>query len=294
MGEYRLINQNAKVQKARNKQKRQNAYNNRRYERIVATEQNYNTYVYNNITVLLEDDGYAFDYTAQLLKKAYDFLNFDLIGAHGEGCIHHLISYINTDLLILVYDKSNNIKLLQNINTEIKAFKSRNNKSKVITIMPKAFEEIILSYTGIENLIKTNNSKGISLLHTINDYVTGKIKDYSLVNYILKAERVNDDMILEDWIEMLTSNTDYYCTHKPSRISNCWLNDCNSCNNKSSNCNTIIPMAIKHYTAKSKIEYIALNSLAYFITKAIDEYIGHKYRTTVCNLLDEKNIMEEV
>lgn len=290
----KLKNQNAINKRVRDKQKRQNAYNNRRYERIIATEQNYNTCVFNNITVLLEDDGYAFDYIAQLLKKAYNFLNFELIGAHGEGCVHHLISYINTDFLILVYDKSNNIKMLQNINAEIKEFKNRNSKAKVITIKPKAFEEIILSYAGMESLIQTNDSKGIELLHKISDYVTGKINDYSLANFVLNAGRVNDDMILEDWIEKLTLNTQYYCTHKPSQISNCWLNDCGSCNKMSNNCSIITPVAIKHYTAKSKIEYIALNSLAYFITKAIDEYIGHKYRTTICNLLDEKTIMEEV
>lgn len=288
-----MRNQNAINKIARDKQKRQNAYNNRRYERIVATDKNYDTCAY-NITIILEDDGYAFDYVAQLLKKTYDYLNFDLIGAHGEGCMHHIISYINTSLLILVYDKSNNIQLLQHINSEINEFKNRNPKSKVITIMPKAFEEIILSYVGMEALIQINSSKGIKLLHTINDYVTGKINDYSLANFVLNPGRLNNDMILEDWIEKLTLNTQYYCTHSPSKISDCWLNDCDSCNKVSNNCNIITPMAIKHYTAKSKIEYIALSSLAYFIIKAIDEYIGHKYRTTICNLLNEKTIMEEV
>ena len=286
---------NAEAKKLRDQQKRQNAYKNRRYEHIVATNINYNTCRYNSITVIMEDDGYAFDYVSQLLKKTYDFLNIDLIGAHGEGCVHHLISYVNSDLLILIYDKSNDIKLIKKINDEIKNFKYRNGKSKVVTINPKAFEEIILSYIDIQSLIKTNNSKGLELLNTIKDYVTGKIKDYSLTNYVLNTNRVRNDMILEDWVELLTVNTNYYCTHVPSRISNCWFNDCTSCTNKSNTCNMIIPNAMGNYTAKSKVEYIALNSLSYFITKAIDDYIGYKFRTvTRCNLLDNKTIMGEL
>lgn len=288
-----MINSNAEKKKKRDAEKRKNAFNRKRYERITATEVNYDTFAYNGITILMEDDGYAFDFVSQLLKKTYKNLNFDLIGAHGEGGMHHIISYINTEFLILIYDKSNNIKMLQNINTEIKEFKNRNSNAKVISIMPKVFEEILLSYINLQNLIKTTDNQGIKLLNIIKDYVTGKIVDYSLANFIINPNRVNDDMILEDWIERLTVNTQYYCTHSPSKISSCWLNDCNSCSDISNNCRIITPTAIKNYKAQSKIEYIAVNSLGFYITKAIDKFIGVKYRTTNCNLINDKNIMEE-
>ena len=41
-------------------------------------------------------------------------------------------------------------------------------------------------------------------MNIIKEYVTGKVADYSLANFIINPERVNDDMILEDWIEKLT------------------------------------------------------------------------------------------
>ena len=288
-----MTNSNAEVKKLRDAQKRKNAFDMRRHEQIIATENNYNTIAFDGITVLLEDDGYAFDYTSQLLKKTYKYLNFNLIGAHGEGGISHIISFINAKLLIVICDKSSNIKMLQRINTEVNAFKQRNSNAVVVEIMPKAFEEIMLSYIDFQGLIKTTDKQGINLLNLIKEYVTGKIADYSLANFSLKAGRVNNDMILEDWIEKLTSNTQYYCTHSPSIISDCWLNDCDSCNKKSSTCNIISPTKIGNYMAKSKIEFIALNSLGYYITKAIDDYVGNKYRTTTCNLINEKAIMEE-
>lgn len=288
-----MINSNAEKKKKRDAEKRKNAFNRKRYERITATEINYDTFAYNGITILMEDDDYAFDFVSQLLKKTYKNLNFDLIGSHGEGGMHHIISYINTKFLILIYDKSNNIKMLQNINTEIKEFKNRNSNAKVISIMPKVFEEILLSYIKLQDLIKTTDNQGIELLNIIKDYVTGKIADYSLANFIINPNRVNDDMILEDWIERLTVNTQYYCTHSPSKISSCWLNDCNSCSDMSNNCSIITPTAIKNYKAQSKIEYIAVNSLGFYIAKAIDRFIGVKYRTTNCNLINDKNIMEE-
>lgn len=288
-----MINSNAEKKRKRDAEKRKNAFNMKKYERIIAAEANYDTIVYNGITILMEDDGYAFDFVSQLLKKTYTHLNFDLMGAHGEGGMHHIISYINTDFLILIYDKSNNIKMLQNINTEIREFKNRNSNARVISIMPKVFEEILLSYIYLQDLIKTTDKQGIALMNMIKEYVTGKVADYSLANFIINPERVNDDMILEDWIEKLTVNTQYSCTHSPSKISSCWLNDCTSCSDISNNCRIITPTAIKNYKAKSKIEYIAVNSLGFYITKAIDEFIGVKYRTTNCNLINEKNIMEE-
>lgn len=58
----------------------------KKYERIIAAEDNYDTIVYNGITILMEDDGYAFDFVSQLLKKTYTHLNFDLMGAqHGKA-----------------------------------------------------------------------------------------------------------------------------------------------------------------------------------------------------------------
>ena len=55
----------------------------------------------------------------------------------------------------------------------------------------------------------------------------------------------------------------------------------------------IIPKEFGNYTAKSKIEYIALNSLSFFIVKAIDEHIGYKFRAvTRCKLVDNKTITE--
>lgn len=287
-----MTNSNAEAKKARNAQKRQNAFNMRRYEKIIAVDKNYNTLAYNNITVLLEDDGYAFDFVSQLLKKTYSYLNFDLVGAHGEGGIGHIISFINADLLIVVCDKSNNVKLIQNIDVELNNFKQRNPNAVAVKIMPKAFEEFILSYIHLQSLVNTKDKQGITLLRLINDYVTGKIADYHLSSFVLNPGRVNDDMILEDWIERLTSSTQYFCTHSPSKISSCWLNDCESCKNTSNACRLILPTAINSYKAKSKIEFIALNSLGYYITKVIDSHVGNNYRTTVCNLLNEKTIME--
>ena len=287
-----MVNSNAEAKRVRDAQKRQNAFNNRRYEKIVATDKNYNTIAYSNITVLLEDDGYAFDFVSQLLKKVYNYLNFDLIGAHGEGGIKHIVSFINADLLIVVYDKSNNIKMIQNIDIELNNFKHRNPNATIVKIMPKAFEEIILSYAYLQELINTNDKQGIKLLNTINDYMTGKTGNYSLANFVMNPARVNDDMILEDWIERLTSGTQYYCGHSPSKISTCWLNECESCKSVSNTCNLVTPATINNYIPKSKIEFIILNSLGYYITKAIDDYTGNRYRKTICNLLNERDIME--
>lgn len=285
---------NADAKKQSMQRKRQNAYDNSKKELIKAIESNYDTCVNPNITIIMEDDGYAFDYIKRLLERTYNFLNIELIGAHGEGCVHHLISYVNTDFLLLIYDKSNNIALLNNIEKEIKEFQARNSHAKVVKIMPKAFEEVILSYIDIQRLIQSTNAVGIQLLNTIKDYVTGKIHDYSLTNYVINANRINDDMILEDWIDCLTHNTNYYCSHSPSRISNCWLDDCCTCSNSQNTCITVNPVQIDNYTPKSKIEYMALNSLASYIIKAIDNYLGHNFRKTNCKLLDDSTIMMEV
>ena len=90
-----MINSNAEKKRKRDAEKRKNAFNMKKYERIIAAEANYDTIVYNGITILMEDDGYAFDFVSQLLKKTYTHLNFDLMGAHGEGGMHHIISYIH-------------------------------------------------------------------------------------------------------------------------------------------------------------------------------------------------------
>ena len=69
---------NAEKKRKRDAEKRKNAFNMKKYERIIAAEANYDTIVYNGITILMEDDGYAFDFVSQLLKKTYTHLNFDL------------------------------------------------------------------------------------------------------------------------------------------------------------------------------------------------------------------------
>ena len=112
-------------------------------------------------------------------------------------------------------------------------------------------------------------------------------------------------MILEDWVEIMTDATSkdvkvlegiaYACSHVPSYISDCWWTQCNnSCSNTKNGCKSIPLTPIKGYMAKSKIEFVALNSLAYYIIKAIDDYVGNKYRKTICHLLKEETIMEEM
>lgn len=296
---------NAEAKKKRDEEKRQNAFKNRRHETITASEQTYNTFEYKKITILLEDRGYAFDYVKQLLRNVYSDLNFELIGANGEGSLLHIISFIKADLLIVIYDQSNDPRLLQNIDIEIKKFKQGNPKATVVKIKPRSFEEIILSYINIKDIIHINNAKGRQLLEEINDYVTGKREDYSLANYVVNAKRVTNDMILEDWVEIMTDATSkdvkvlegiaYACSHVPSYISDCWWTQCdNSCKNTKNGCNSITLTPIKGYTTKSKIEFVALNSLAYYIIKAIDDYVGNKYRKTNCHLLKEETIMEEM
>lgn len=296
---------NAEAKKKRDEEKRRNAFKNRRHETINASEQTYNTFEYKKITILLEDRGYAFDYVKQLLRSVYSDLNFELIGANGEGAIKHIISFIHADFLIVVYDKSSDLMLTKSILTEIKKFKQVNPKATVVKITPKSFEEIILSYINIKDILHINNAKGRQLLEEINDYVTGKREDYPLANYVVNEKRVTDDMILEDWVEIMTDATSkdvkvlegiaYACSHVPSYISDCWWNQCNnSCRNTKNGCKSITLTPIEGYTTKSEIEFVALNSLAYYIIKAIDDYVGNKYRKTNCHLLKEKNIMEKM
>lgn len=285
-----MYNSNAEKQRERNERRRINAYNCRRHETISATIDNKE---YPSITILLEDDGYAFDFVAQLLRKIYPFITFELIGAHGEGSIQHILYYINTPCLIVICDKSESIKLMRNIDKAITEFKIRNSNSLVVKIQPKAFEEFLLSYDQLPNLLKIIDIKSLELLRLINDYLIGKIEDYSLTNFILKEGRITEDKVLEDWVEKLTVGTKYECTHKPSFISNCWIDDCEQCGGFSEDCGIINIKSVDGYSIKSKIEFISLNSLLYVLIETIDSVVHLKKRPSPCKLLN-KNLIKEV
>ena len=64
-----IIVTNADAKKQSMQRKRQNAYDNSKKELIKAIESNYDTCVNPNITIIMEDDGYAFDYVCRRLWR---------------------------------------------------------------------------------------------------------------------------------------------------------------------------------------------------------------------------------
>lgn len=284
---------NAEARKLKIAQSKTNAKACAKRCNILSTETAYDTFKC-KLSILMEDDGYAFDYVESFCKTVYPFLDVQLIGAHGQGCVHYLIDEIcDADVAIVIYDKSQNIKIFQRINDELKKLKMELPDTRIWGVTPKSFEEVILSFLELDKVILNLSQKAHDLLDLIHDYTKGQREDYSLSNFVLNEGRVTDENILEDWMEQITRGTKYECTHRPSYLSECWTKECTECTDKQ--CNEQMNYnVIGNYMAKSKSEYLALNSLSYALSKIIDMQLGYSFRQYKAKIANEKNLFEEV
>lgn len=287
-----IENTNAYRSAQKKKRAKDNALKSSSREFLIPELSNYST-LECKVSIIMEDDGYAFRYVKNMMKKVYPFLKVEIIGAHGEGNIKYLVDTVNDcNILMVIYDRSASAKVLDDIYKELSLYSKKNRNTQVYKVTPRAFEEIILSYIDINHILNIN--KGQNLLSDIHNYTKGITNNYNLANYQLYPNRINDDMILEDWLEALTKGTQYKCTHNPSFISPCWLDDCNTCQNKGSSCKQIIYETRNSYTVKNKPEQIAINSLAYAIIKIIDEKLGYKFRFCNVSIHNKKELFERM
>lgn len=290
---------NAERQKIREMKARRNVLrivadpSNNRIRNLKPQYTTYNT-LKCKVTILLEDDGYALDVCERLVSNVYPDMTIRLIGAHGEGNLNHIINAIKSDVLIVLFDKSDNIKLVKKIKNGLVEFKKAYPKSRVFAINPECFEEILLSYINFRRLANIKEEVDNEFISQIEKFVHGEIVSCNYMQYALNPLRKTNDKIIEDWIERLTQGTQYECTHSPSYISKCWINECKECADKTENCKQIQLENVGKYVPKSKLELVSLQSLLYGLLKIMDNVLKHHYREPVPKLINEINYIWEV
>lgn len=259
-----------------------------------------------NILILTEDSGSGKDFYIQLIQSMYPWLTFSIDSTSGYGGIEKALNNNMTceiDACIVIIDIGVNKSSMNSITRQLRNYKLHNIElaHKVIVFSPECFEQVLLSFTELNTAIgEPFDEKCIYAFNKLRDIITKGSSGYNYYTDKIKSEFkcTTKERAYEKVIEKITEKTSYnqyrYIHGDKAKgirqhMEECWVRDC-CYRDKIEACNTLtIPDGIG-----SKLELIALESLAVGIVFIIDSIFGYKYNLyKIKNYIDGNNKIDD-
>lgn len=261
------------------------------------------------ILVLTEDKTAGHRIYRELLKSIYPDIWFytDTTGGFG-GILNTLEDYTVNEIstkgtanklftdYILIYDSGANKEVMRDINKKLRKFRKCHPEqaSKLKLFTPLYTEELLVSFTELGYTANIDNSSEYyDLYDWYIDIVTGRRTNR--LEFMLELQNRTEGKTLENAFEQfvgeLTQETQYSYLHGDSdstaMISECWFSKCECCKSvRNYRCNELkTPEELK-----SKIGYIAHESLLVGILYIVDSILDLHFRDYLCStIIDFKN-----
>lgn len=242
-----------------------------------------------NIVVFVEDSESGFRFFEQFFNVCYSELCITLVSVGGTSNFRYAHAFkkdTQFDYAVFIYDrgKSSAGRLDDNnrrdIDKGVKRYKQERIGTKIKIFSPLAFESIFVSFklllTEFLKNYEITSSPQTALHENCVKLLEGTIEDIPYVDYIGTCSSI--EQLMEDTITTLTLDTIYEITHKPSRISHCWVKECQLCDFTQDKCNV---MDIQEYLTFSdkKLELLASYSVLGGLTYIMDDICGDNSRT---------------
>lgn len=250
------------------------------------------------ILVLVEDSVTGLNWYREVISKAYKDIHFYIDTTNGFGNIFKkLCDYtvpeisstgVNNRLItdyILIYDSGADRNTLRDIRRKLRRFNKiyPDKAAKIKVVNPLCTEEVLLSFTYAEYAAKIRKDcKYYDLYKWLMQLVKGERedKDKFVAELIERTCTTSAESAFEVLIYEVFLNTQYKYSHEPSRISDCWFNDCNDCSLAYKNdCNKYEG----HSLIGSKVLGIAHSSFTVNLLNTIDSILGFRYRDYICD-----------
>lgn len=243
------------------------------------------------ILFAIEDTGYAFEFYKYYLKRNYQDIIGDLLGVGGADSFDKELSKrFDYDKYVIIYDSGAEMQKLNKVRRALT--KLRNNTDAPIYVFtPKCFEEILLSFTYLDNYVKDNkNTEAYKIYRDTQEMINGA----DCVDYFKYDSDIilSEEKRIEQYIEELTNKTVFEYKHttkrKPAIMSECWIQECcqfdktkkqyNHLKDKMNKCKGL-------YTEHTKTKLIAQNS----ILGVLDNFLSKLMYNKECNNLKKLN-----
>lgn len=182
------------------------------------------------ILIAIEDTGKAYDFYLTYLKKNYKIEKGDLLGVGGaDNFNEELLKKNGYDTYIIIYDSGVEQRKLNKIRRALQNLR-KNTDSPIYTFTPKCFEEILLSFSCLEEYVRPN--QGTDAYKVYCDIQMMMQKHGNIINYFGYEDEqiVSEEKKVEQYIETLTHQTVFEYTHASSMqrsiMSDCWIREC--------------------------------------------------------------------
>lgn len=233
----------------------------------------------------IEDTGNAYNLYKDYLIRNFSISNADIVGVGGaDNFKKEIEKRLDYDAYIIIYDAGVESGKIKKISNAISFIKSNNAVAKIFTFTPMCFEEVLLSFSDIQDYINKNNKKNYEMFTKLQLLMEGNISKIDYFNYddYMQSTEQKIERILEELTAGTVLRYEHYNRDKKrSLMSDCWLYDC--ClvditkeknlhlNKLRNNCK---PIKLHNY--RNKLDLMAHNSLLGGLTNIIVEVFGIK------------------
>lgn len=181
------------------------------------------------ILFAIEDTGYAYTFYMTYLLKNYRIKSGDLVGVGGADRFNdELMNRTDYDEYIIIYDSGAEIRKLNSINRALKNLRKKTD-APIYLFTPKCFEEIMISFTLLQDYIKENrHTNAYKIYRDMQEMMNGA----AYIDYFQYDSEsiISEEKKIEQYIEELTDKTifEYKHTRKghPAIMSDCWMQEC--------------------------------------------------------------------
>ena len=230
-----------------------------------------------NILILLENQGYGFQYIRYTLKNMFPYLQIYLMQSCGYKGFKKTCDYVannlklfknsHIDYAIVQYDMGNQAfesPLDQNVEIDetIESLSIlKNMVTKVSVFSPQCFEECLIQIKNLEELINRDIDNDL-----YKQYKNMFNKQIHKIEFDKYEEMGQAESIIENEIKQITDKQLYRVNHQRNFMAGCWMRECQRCNLE--HCKDIFN--------KKKCRYVACNQLLYLLISNIEKYMNHR------------------
>ena len=183
------------------------------------------------ILVAIEDTGHAYNFYMYYLKRNYQCIIGDILGVGGADRFDSELSQrYDYDKYIIIYDSGAEMQKLNRIKRALDNLR-KNTDVPIYTFTPKCFEEILLSFTLLDNYVKSNkNTDAYKIYKDVQEMMNGS----ACVDYFKYESKMimSEENKIEQYIMELTDQTIFEYKHsdkkknQPAKMSDCWIQEC--------------------------------------------------------------------
>lgn len=139
------------------------------------------------LLIAIEDTGYAYTFYFAYLKLNYKDINCDIIGVGGADSFNNqLEKRYDYDEYIIIYDSGVEDRKLKEIRRALNNLR-KNTDASIYIFAPKCFEEILLSFTFLDNYVKENKNTDAYKVYTA---IQGMMNGGECVDYFKSSSQM--------------------------------------------------------------------------------------------------------